>query len=330
MDGMELDLSYGQPRSVKSWKVDIQKSGQTVQTISGTAPTLPAAIAWDGTKADGRLADEGSYSATLSVDYGSVFNPASAKSEAFVLDLRAPQGEIVLSPPLFSPIEGNTSLGITVKATSVNAKMDSWSMKIYDPAGNLFKSFEGKWPDTRVEWDGKSIEGDLVESAEDYPVTATVRDEFGNSSQLKSMIPVDVLVEKLPRGYRILSSRIFFKAFEADYIGVSADLAAQNTQRLNDLAAKLKKFPGYRIRLVGHAVMINWDDPARGRIEQNEVLIPLGLARAEAIKKAMTKRGLDPRMISTEGVGGVDQLVPDSDLVNRWRNRRVAFYLEKP
>jgi hypothetical protein len=35
-------------------------------------------------------------------------------------------------------------------------------------------------------------------------------------------------------------------------------------------------------------------------------------------------------MISTEGVGGVDQLVPDSDLVNRWRNRRVAFYLEKP
>ena len=44
----------------------------------------------------------------------------------------------------------------------------------------------------------------------------------------------------------------------------------------------------------------------------------------------MIDRGFDPSVIAAEGVGAADQLVPDSDLVNRWRNRRVAFFLDKP
>ncbi len=185
-------------------------------------------------------------------------------------------------------------------------------MKIFDPAGNLFKSFEGKWPNTQAVWDGKGISGDLVDSAEDYAVAATVRDEFGNSAVLKTTIPVDILVEKTPTGYRILSSRIFFKAFTADYVHVAPDLAKQNVVRLDQLATKLKKFPGYKITLVGHAVMINWDNPAEGKEEQKDILIPLSKARADAVKKAMVDRGFDPAMISTEGVGASDQLVPDT------------------
>ena len=34
-------------------------------------------------------------------------------------------------------------------------------------------------------------------------------------------------------------------------------------------------------------------------------------------------------MFTTEGVGASDQLVPDSDLADRWQNRRVAFFLER-
>lgn len=162
-------------------------------------------------------------------------------------------------------------------------------------------------------WDGKSGSGQMVESAEDYDVTATVRDEFGNSAEISSVIPVDILVEKT-----------------ADYIDVAADLASQNSGRLDQLAAKLKKFPGYKIRLVGHAVMINWDNAAKGKAEQEMVLIPLSKARAEAVKQAMVERGLDAAIFVAEGVGAADQLVPDSDLANRWRNRRVAFFLEKP
>ncbi len=98
---------------------------------------------------------------------------------------------------------------------------------------------------------------------------------------------------------------------------------------MNDLGAKLKKFPNYRIKLVGHAVMIHWDNKALGDIEQRDVLIPLSQARAEAIKKALVDRGLNDSMFTTQGVGASDQLVPDSNLADRWQNRRVAFFLEK-
>jgi outer membrane protein OmpA-like peptidoglycan-associated protein len=93
--------------------------------------------------------------------------------------------------------------------------------------------------------------------------------------------------------------------------------------------AKLKKFSAYKIKLVGHAVMIHWDDKRLGDIEQRDVLLPLSQARSDAVMKALVDRGLDAAMFTTEGVGASDQLVPDSNLADRWQNRRVAFFLEK-
>ena len=100
-------------------------------------------------------------------------------------------------------------------------------------------------------------------------------------------------------------------------------------RRLADMAAKLKKFPAYNIRLVGHAVMIHWDNARLGEIEQRDVLLPLSRARAEAVKDAMIDRGLERSMFTTEGVGAADPLVPDSDLADHWKNRRVAFFIER-
>jgi len=216
-----------------------------------------------------------------------------------------------------------------VDATSKVAKIDSWRMEIFDPADHLFKTFSARWPENRAVWDGKGIKGDLVQSAEDYPIVAKVRDEFGNTGELKSVVPVDILVEKTPTGFRILASRIFFKPFTADYVDVRPELAAQNIRRLNDMAAKLKKFPNYKIKLVGHAVMIYWNNKRLGEIEQRDVLLPLSEARAEAVLKALIDRGLESPRFTTEGVGASDQIVPDSDLADRWQNRRVAFFLEK-
>jgi outer membrane protein OmpA-like peptidoglycan-associated protein len=157
----------------------------------------------------------------------------------------------------------------------------------------------------------------------------TIRDEFGNVGEVKSTIPIDILVEKMPKGYRILASRVFFKAFTADYEDVSPDLARQNAARLDALARKLQKFPDYRSRIVGHAVKIFWDNPTLGDVEESEILIPLSKARADAVKKALVDRGLDAANLTTDGVGSSDQLVPDSNIKDRWQNRRVALFLEK-
>jgi len=323
-----LSLSYGASHAVQSWKLEIlDASGADQKVFSGNASDLPQIVRWDGRNAVGAFAAEGTYIARLSVSYGSTYRPGSVTSTPFVLDIVPPSGSTVLSTPLFSPIESSPTITLTVEATSKTAKIDSWDMNILDPAGHLFRSFSAAWPDNQAVWDGKGIKGDLVQSAEDYPVVARVSDEFGNVGKLKTVVPVDILVEKTPEGYRILASRIFFKPFTADYIDVRPDLASQNGKRLDDLAAKLKKFPSYKIELVGHAVMIYWFDTKLGALEQKYVLLPLSEARAEAIRQALTERQLDSVMFTTKGVGASDQIVPDSDLADRWQNRRVAFFL---
>ena len=132
-------------------------------------------------------------------------------------------------------------------------------------------------------------------------------------------------------GYRIRVSSIVFKAFTADYVDVPAGLAARNKATLDLLAAKLRlpPFGDYKVRLEGHAVMINWDDKAKGEAEQQAILIPLSKARAEAIEQALIERGITADRLVTDGVGAKDPVVPDSDFANRWKNRRVEFYLLK-
>ena len=329
-DTISFQLGYSHPSAVVSWKVSIDASGAgTQKTYSGDGSNLPASIAWDGKSDTGTMSPEGVYTASLAVDYGTAFSPGSATSQSFVLDLTPPTGTISLSSDLFSPIESANTISLKLTAASKLAKIDSWTMDIYDPGGNVFRSFAEKWPSDTAVWDGKGTKGDMVQSAEDYPVVAKIRDQFGNIGMAKATVPIDILVEKTATGYRILASRIFFKAFTADYKDVPPELAQQNMARLDALAAKLKKFPEYKIKMIGHAVMIFWDNPARGREEQRAILIPLSKARAEAVKAALVDRGLDAGRFTTDGVGASDQLVPDSDYKDRWQNRRVALFLEK-
>jgi outer membrane protein OmpA-like peptidoglycan-associated protein len=104
--------------------------------------------------------------------------------------------------------------------------------------------------------------------------------------------------------------------------------AAQNTDRLDKLAAMLKDIDNKNLKLVGHAVKIYWFNQKLGDIEQRDILIPLSEKRAQAILKALADRGVEvTRFATVQGVGAADQIVPDSDLKNRWQNRRVELFL---
>jgi flagellar hook assembly protein FlgD len=327
---MDLLLTFGDPSKVKSWRLAVESADKGVQkTFSGESGNLPRSVSWDGKADAGGYAPDGTYTASLSVDYGANVSSMPVHSRPFILDVTPPSGSIAPSEPLFSPLESSDTIALTVRATSPVAKIDSWSMNIYDPGGNLFRTFSARWPDNHAVWNGKGISGDMVISAEDYPVKVAVRDEFGNVGELTGTVPIDILVYKTPAGLRIQSSRIFFKPFTDDYRDVAPEIARQNIARLDALAQKLKKFPDYRIRMVGHAVMIYWDNPTLGKQEQEDVLIPLSKARAKAVEAAMVSRGLSAQMFVTDGVGAADQIVPDSNIKERWQNRRVALYLEK-
>jgi outer membrane protein OmpA-like peptidoglycan-associated protein len=138
---------------------------------------------------------------------------------------------------------------------------------------------------------------------------------------------ITVVKKTADEGYQVSDSRIFFKPFTADYMDVPQ--AEQNKERLDKLADMLKQIDNNNLKLVGHAVKIYWWDQKLGDLEQQYILIPLSLKRAQAIAQALADRGVEvARFKTVVGVGASDQIVPDSNLKDRWQNRRVELFLK--
>jgi len=131
-----------------------------------------------------------------------------------------------------------------------------------------------------------------------------VRDALGNKTVSQATASVDVLVLRDGERLRMVIARILQRS-----------------------AAILTKYPGYKITIEGHAVMVYWYDPAKGRQEQASVLVPLSKARAEAVKKALVDLGVSEARMSTQDLGASRPIVRFSDLDSRWKNRRVEFIL---
>lgn len=330
MTTIDFGLYFANAGSIKKWTVTIATDeGKKVKEYGGNGSYLPAYISWDGKKSAKEYADEGVYSASLSITYDKPMGKGDASTTPFILDISKPAATIKFTPETFSPMEKTDTIAIMIEGSKDLARIDSWTMDIFDPSWNLFATYSGKWPSNTVIWDGRGMNGEMVLSADTYPVIVRLHDEFGNVGTIAAAIPVDIIVIKDAAGYRIENTQIYFQDFTANYENVPLEISRQNIRRLDLLAEKLKKFPEYKILIVGHAVMINWADEKRGATEQEKVLLPLSKARALAIKKAMVARGIDPDKITTDGVGAMAQLVSDSDYMLRWMNRRTVIYLVK-
>ena len=156
-----------------------------------------------------------------------------------------------------------------------------------------------------------------------------ISDIYGNGLSERKTIPVDVLVIREGNKLKIRISSITFAPNTADFESVEPDKAAKNMKTLKRLAEILNKYKSYNIRIEGHAVNLSWYDPVKAAKEEKEELIPLSLKRAEAVKKALIKLGVNGSRITTVGLGGSHPIVPFSDLKNRWKDRRVEFILIK-
>jgi len=143
-------------------------------------------------------------------------------------------------------------------------------------------------------------------------------------------VTADILVDKLADGrYKIVISSIQFAGYSSDVFKVTQPLLAKNLFVLQRLASVLNKLPGYRIGLEGYAVAEYSTDPKNAEWEQTNQLLPLSLDRAVEVKTALVLLGVDDGRFSVQGFGALRPLVPNTDLENRWKNRRVEFYLDK-
>lgn len=102
-NSLDLLLGIGSKPSVQSWRVDVQKvengAVKTIRSFTGDAADIPEYVRWDGKDDSGALAAQGSYYATLAVDYGKEYKPATVKSRNFSLVTTPPTGSITVDPP---------------------------------------------------------------------------------------------------------------------------------------------------------------------------------------------------------------------------------------
>jgi outer membrane protein OmpA-like peptidoglycan-associated protein len=210
-----------------------------------------------------------------------------------------------------------------------SSRIISWTMTVYDPAGQSIANFEGSWPKDRVSWDGRSSSGAIVESCADYSFVVTLNGERGAIGRASSTISTGVVILPGRTKYNISVSSITFKPDTADFLKVSEEQSRRNQETLRLLARKLGQFPGYRIRIEGHAVSMQWSNFAKATVKEREELVPLSAARAKAILSALAERGIAYGRMEAIGLGAKDQVVPDSDIKNRWKNRRVTFVLQR-
>jgi OmpA-OmpF porin, OOP family len=84
---------------------------------------------------------------------------------------------------------------------------------------------------------------------------------------------------------------------------------------LDEVIVKLKKFPGVRVKIVGHTDNV-------GTPESN---LDLSKRRAESVKRYLVDGGIDSSRIETDGMGQTEPVDTNDTDAGRAKNRRIVF-----
>lgn len=96
-----------------------------------------------------------------------------------------------------------------------------------------------------------------------------------------------------------------------------ADIQPRLRPILDQFAQGLGEQPGMEVFIVGHA-----DSTGTDAIND-----PLSLARANSVRDYLTARGVDPRIVRTEGRGSHEPIASNDTAAGRAQNRRVEIFL---
>jgi hypothetical protein len=198
-NSLDLLLSAGSKAKLATWMVQVvgvvKGDATVVRTFSGGQSDLPDYLRWDGKDDSGKLVAEGSYYATFALGYGKAYKPTVVKSRNFSVVMTPPSGAITIDPPsiALSDLGAKHPVGLTVQAKSAFAQISSWIMAVYDPEGISVAVFNGNWPNNKVSWDGKTVEGGTLIPGSRYTVKAKVQDEYGNVGDLSGELAIEGL-----------------------------------------------------------------------------------------------------------------------------------------
>ena len=345
LETQKLSLRPSLKDGVETWSVSIvSPEGNVVKSWSEKdQKDMPAEITWNGLNAEGKVA-EGVFTARLKMVYAKG-NEVDVSSSAFICSVTPPQLTVKTAPQYFSPDNDgeNDDLYIQLKGNDV-VPLKSWSFTIKDPNGKPFWSTNGKSSITeRIIWDGRGKNGELVQSATDYPYTFTVTDTLGMTSTVEGKIEVDILVIRVGDVLKMAVPSIIFRQDKADFgvqvvdangkvtkPGITEAQAKNNERILKRIAQILNKFKNYTVVVEGHANSVTGTEAEETSTANGNIpLEPLSKERAEFVKSKLTSYGVSGDRLSAVGRGGRQPVAARGDKDNAWKNRRVEFILNK-
>jgi outer membrane protein OmpA-like peptidoglycan-associated protein/flagellar hook assembly protein FlgD len=324
---------------IASWKLEIKNDkGDIVKMYQGSGASQggigrpPENFDWNGLSDNGSI-PEGPVYPELTIHYtdGHV---ANAKSSSVLVDSSGPSLEVSSHPDLFSPDNDgvNDVLSIRLKAEDASP-IAHWTLDIYEPdmengtnPVHIFKHFEGSAaPVEELMWNGRRNNGDLVQSAVDYPYVYTATDALGNTSTKKGAFSIDVLVIKEGDKFRIQIPSIIFPADSASFDGLNQSTLDNNNRVIKRVAQILNKFKNYKVMVEGHANPTT--APGSAREQEEPSLKDLSEKRAGYVLEQLVINSVSRNRLSFSGVGDSKPIVPFEDHSSWWKNRRVDFIL---
>jgi outer membrane protein OmpA-like peptidoglycan-associated protein/flagellar hook assembly protein FlgD len=327
---------------IATWSFSIvnNKTGKIVRSWNqADSANVPASIKWDGLDVN-KTVVEGSFIGKLAITYvkGDI---VKVETSPFISWITPPKLLVKTAPEYFSPDNDGVDDDLYIALSGTSAvPFSSWSFVIKDPKnGNVFWSTSGKSAITeRMIWDGRGNNGELVQSAIDYPFEFTVNDTLGMSSTAKGNISVDVLVIKVGDVLKMQVPSIIFRADNADFKsktevsnGLEQSVIENDERVLKRISEILSKFKDYDVTIEGHANNISGTEmeETTDTTQYGKALVPLSEARAAFVKKMLVSYGIDASRLDTKGMGGRQPVSARSDKDNWWKNRRVEFILHK-
>ena len=186
-DTISLIPQLQEASGIVTWRIDIQNidagpggGAALVRSFEGRY-AIPASVIWDGRTNAGAMAPDGTYIATLEVEYATGFRP-TALSMSFVLDTVPPSADVSVPFTLFAPNANGRRDTLPINVTSEGN--DEWSAVIVDAANNVVRSWNwtGRAPAVPLTWDGRDQVGNSVPDGT-FSLVLSSTDEAGNSTR---------------------------------------------------------------------------------------------------------------------------------------------------
>lgn len=364
---LTVSIRWGDPSQLTEWALAfVGDSGEAVRTFRGT-DALPF-VDWDGKTDAGTLAPQGRYQAVLqTVAAGTMVERARSLAFLLDIVPPTGSITVTPQPFVLGPadvlVQPPSVMEIRLTLVSGAAPWTTWRLAVLHPDGRRFRDFINEdHRDNRIVWDGRAINNAQLEAGVTYRLEAEVYDVYGNPGRIMGSLqvdarPVEVVVAEAPPveapatvaappvpapapppqtttvsvtldGRLLAELPLYFPPYSSNLEAVTGERKVSNDAALARLVELLQEAAGTQVQVVGHANQVLYHDPVKAEYEQRETLIPLSLARAQAVKKALSDAGLDGASLTPTGVGAADPVAPFSDPVNRWKNRRVVLTLD--